>query len=150
MQHSLTDINIASVSDVHFAVEMSKCNGIAKPYRKCICSRTKLYSTFYRELIVLENSDIEWINVRPSSDVVLLLCRNLIKSRFNFFFFSTAEAQLWFSSRAGGFIEKNTHIHSWHTLILIFIHIYKIFLWPPQIADANRGGLILFFLTSLI
>ena len=144
MQHLLIDINIASVSDVHFAVEMSKFNGIAKPYRKCICSRTKLYSTFYRELIVLENSDIEWINVRPSSDVVLLLCRNLIKSRFNFVFFSTEKAQLWFSSRAGGFIEKNTHIHSWHTLILIFIHIYKIFLWPPQIADANRRGLIFF------
>lgn len=41
MQHSLTDINIASVTDVHFAVEMSKFNGIAKPYRKCICGRTK-------------------------------------------------------------------------------------------------------------
>ena len=149
MQHLLIDINIASVSDVHFAVEMSKFNGIAKPYRKCICSRTKLYSTFYRELIVLENSDIEWINVRPSSDVVLLLGRNLIESRFNFFF-NTAEAQLWFSSRAGGFIEKNTHTHARHTLILIFIHIYKIFLWPPQIADANRGGLIFLFLTNLI
>lgn len=143
MQHLLIDINIASVSDVHFAVEMSKFNGIAKPYRKCICSRTKLYSTFYRELIVLENSDIEWINVRPSSDVVLLLGRNLIESRFNFFF-NTAEAQLWFNSRAGRFIEKNTHTHARHTLILISIHIYKIFLWPPQIADANRRWLIFF------
>ena len=57
MQHSLTDINIASVTDVHFVVEMSKFNGIAKPYRKCISGR--LYSTFYRELTVLEYSDIE-------------------------------------------------------------------------------------------
>lgn len=143
MQHLLIDINIASVSDVHFAVEMSKFNGIAKPYRKCIWSRTELYSTFYRELIVLENSDIEWINVRPSSDVVLLLGRNLIESRFNFFFLTRQKHN---SDSAVGLedLSKKTHTHAWHNLILIFIHIYKIFLWPPQIADANRRGLIFF------
>ena len=115
MQHLLIDINIASVSDVHFAVEMSKFNGIAKPYRKCICSRTKLYSTFYRELIVLENSYIEWINVRPSSDVVLLLGRNLIKSRFNFFFLARQKHN---SDSAVGLedLSKKTHTHTLDTL----------------------------------